>query len=236
MRELALVAILACACGGCGDARSSAAISSGASRGDLPSQQAASLQTVGADAAGEPARVAQTSDEVVVNAVPLDEPTLRQIERAYGVPVKPGRYWYDPATGVWGLEGGPSAGRIAPGLRLGGPLRADASNGDTGIFVNGRELHRLDVLAVRRCMQTAPGRYWVAQNGVGGYEGGPPLFDLNVLCRAAASRGGMQCQDGGGGQYNCGRSDTRTGVSGVIGEGGGQAGIYTDQGLVMTPN
>lgn len=236
MRELALVVTLACACGGCGDARPSAAASSGASRGDLPSPQAASVQIIGDDAAREPARGVQTADEVVVNSVPLDDATLKQIERAYGVPVKPGRYWYDQATGVWGLEGGPSAGRIAPGLRLGGPLRADASKGDTGIFVNGRELHRLEVLAVSRCMQTVPGRYWVAQNGVGGYEGGPPLFDLNVLCRAAASRGGMQCQDGGGGQYNCGRSDTRTGVNGVIGEGGGQAGIYTDQGLVMTPN
>jgi len=72
MRELALVVTLACACGGCGDGRSSAAISSGASRGDLPSQQAASSQIIGADSGGEPARAVQTSDEVVVNAVPFN--------------------------------------------------------------------------------------------------------------------------------------------------------------------
>jgi hypothetical protein len=205
-------------------------------RDEVTREQATPVQVVGDDADRPPARAAQASADVVVNAVPLDEATRQQIERAYGVPIKPGRYWYDAATGVWGLEGGPSAGRIAPGLRLGGALRADASGGNTGIFVNGRELHQLDVLAVSRCVQTLPGRYWVAQNGIGGYEGGPPLFDLNVLCGSAASSGGMRCEDGGGGQYNCGRSDTRTGVSGVIGEGGGQAGVYTDQGLVMTPN
>ena len=155
----------------------------------------------------------------------------------YGVPIKPGRYWYDMVSGVWGHEDGPSAGQIRPGHRLGGPLRADASQGKTGIFVNGRELHRLDVQAVQRCMQTIPGRYWVLYNGVGGYEGGPPLFDLNALCAAASGGGGgTQCENYGGGQYNCARSGTRTGPSGVIGEGGGRAGVYTAGGLVMTPN
>jgi hypothetical protein len=194
------------------------------------------VQTLGDNRVQTPPRAAEREGEVVVNAVPLDEATRQQIERAYGVPIRPGRYWYDQMTGVWGVEGGPSAGRVAPGLRLGGSLRADASRGDTGVFVNGRELHQLDVQAVRRCTQTVPGRYWVAANGIGGYEGGPPLFDLNVLCAAAAKSAGMQCEDYGNGQFNCGRSGSGTGVTGIIGEGGGQAGIFTDKGLIMTPN
>jgi hypothetical protein len=121
-------------------------------------------------------------------------------------------------------------------LRLGGALREDASNGNTGVIVNGRELHQLDVAALQRCVQTIPGRYWVHANGIGGYEGGPAMFDLNALCSAARGAGGMPCQDYGNGQFNCGRSDTLTGVYGIIGEGGGQAGIFTDQGLIMTPN
>ena len=185
-----------------------------------------------------PVRAAATSD-VVVNAVRLDDATLLQLERAYGVPIRPGRYWYDPVSGVWGMEGGPAAGLIQPGLRLGGPLRADASRGNTSIFVNGRQLHLLDVLALQRCVVTIPGRYWVGPDGVGGFEGGPPFFDLNALCAAPSGGGGSngsQCQNYGGGQFNCGSSGTRTGAYGVIGEGGGQAGVYTDHGLVMTPN
>lgn len=181
-----------------------------------------------------PARAA----DVIVNGVRLDDATVAQLEAAYRTPIRPGRYWYDPISGVWGFEGGPSAGQIMPMLRLGGPLRPDASKGDTGVFINGRELHRLDVMALQRCVPTYPGRYWVRSDGVGGLEGYPPSFDLNALCAAAAraAGGAMQCESYGGGQYNCGRADTRTGVTGVIGEGGGRAGVYTDRGLIMTPN
>ena len=180
----------------------------------------------------------EASTEVVVNGEPLDDATLRQLEDLYKVKVKPGRYWYDPVSGSWGNEGGPTAGLMAPGHRLGGTLRIDASNGDTGVIVNGRELHQLDVLALRRCVQTIPGRYWVGANGIGGYEGGPAFFDLNAMCNAARGGGGgnTQCENYGAGQFNCTQSGTRTGAYGVIGEGGGQAGVYTDQGLIMTPN
>jgi hypothetical protein len=36
----------------------------------------------------------------------------------------------------------------------------------------GRELHELDVAALRRCVTVIPGRYWVLANGVGGPENG----------------------------------------------------------------
>ena len=79
------------------------------------------------------------------NRVRLEDRTRMALERTYGVPVAAGRYWYDAFSGVWGMEGGPAQGQIHPGLQLGGPLRADASGGDTGVFVNGRQLHRLEV-------------------------------------------------------------------------------------------
>ena len=181
------------------------------------------------------------ADDVFVNGVRLDDATIGALEDAYGVDVTPARYWYDPVSGVWGLEGGPGLGQIHPGLRLGGPLRANASNGDTGVFVNGRQLHRLDVAALLRCTPVYPGRYWIAANGVGGYEGGPPMFNLAVLCANAAraaggGRGGgssTQCEDYGNGQFNC--SNSNTGI-GMIGEGGGRGAVFIDGKVIMTPN
>jgi hypothetical protein len=179
--------------------------------------------------------VALAADVVVVNRVQLEAGVRQAMEQSYQVPIRPGRYWYDPVSGAWGQEGGPAAGQIHPGLRLGGPLRADASNGRTGVFVNGRQLHALDVAALQRCVPVVPGRYWVLANGVGGHEGGPATFNLAVLCasRGAGGGSGTQCQDHGNGQFNC--SNPRTGI-GVIGEGGGKAGIFVDGKVISTPN
>ena len=41
--------------------------------------------------------------DVVVNGVPLEDSTRQALESGYGVPIQPGRYWYDPVSGVWGL-------------------------------------------------------------------------------------------------------------------------------------
>lgn len=175
-----------------------------------------------------------SADEVVVNGVRLDTGTKDALETAYGVRVPPARYWYDPVSGVWGLEGGPAQGQIHPGLRLGGPLRADASNGDTGVFVNGRQLHRLEVAALQRCTPVYRGRYWIIANGIGGVEGMPPSFNLAVLCGNAAGGGSStQCEDYGNGQFNC--SNQRSGI-GMISEGGGQGAVFVDGKVIMTPN
>ncbi|MFO1198348.1 MAG: hypothetical protein U1E86_15385 [Burkholderiaceae bacterium] len=185
-------------------------------------------------AAALPFLAAAAPAEVTVNGTVLDARTLQALEKGYQSRVPPGRYWYDAVSGAWGLEGGPAAGQILPGLPLGGPLRADASRGRTGVFVNGRELHSLDVAALRRCVQVVPGRYWVQANGVGGYENAPPSFDLAALCGArGGGRGGTQCDNYGNGQFNC--SNSRTGI-GMIGEGGGRGGVFVDGKVIMTPN
>src|SRR5215813_3836000 len=122
--------------------------------------------------------------QVVVNGVALKSEQIDFLQSQYAVRVLPGRYWYDRVSGGWGFEGGPMLGQIYPGLGLGGPLRADASRGNTGVFVNGRELHLNDVIALRRCTPVYRGRYWVNAQGIGGVEGGPPIFNLVVLCNA----------------------------------------------------
>lgn len=125
--------------------------------------------------------------DVVVNGVPLEESARKSFEQKYGVPIKPGRYWYDNVSGVSGREGGPGAGQIHAGLQLGGPLRRNASKGHTGVIVNGREFHALDVAALQRCLVVVPGRYWVLANGVGGVEGGPPQL-ISLPCAAVDRR------------------------------------------------
>jgi hypothetical protein len=172
--------------------------------------------------------------DVVVNGVPLDDSMRQTLERGYSVPIKPGRYWYDAVSGVWGMEGGPGAGQILAGLKLGGPLRRDASKGKTGVIVNGRELHKRDVEALQRCLAVVPGRYWVLANGLGGPEGGPPQFNLAALCGAKSGGGSStKCEDYGNGQFNC--SNQRTSI-GMIGEGGGKGAVFIDGKVIMTPN
>jgi hypothetical protein len=175
---------------------------------------------------------------VSVNRVALDDATVQALERAYRTPVRPGDYWYDPVSGVWGFDGGPALGQIHPGLRLGGPLRADASRGRSGVFVNQRELHALDVAALQRCVVVIPGRYWVLANGIGGHEGRAAEFNLAALCGGGQSGGGQSggggnCQDYGGGRFSC--SNPRTGI-GVIGEGTGGGGVFIDGKVISTPN
>jgi hypothetical protein len=173
--------------------------------------------------------------DVIVNGVTLEAKVRQSLERGYGVPIKPGRYWYDSVSGVWGVEGGPAAGQIHPGLRLGGELQRDASKGRSGVIVNGRELHALDVAALQRCLTVIPGRYWVLANGVGGAEGGPAQFNLALLCGGQARGAGesTRCENYGGGQFNC--SNPRTGI-GMIGEGGGRGAVFVDGKVIMTPN
>ncbi len=132
---------------------------------------------------------------MIVNGKPLTEVQLARLRQSVGVPadspIPAGRYWYDRISGLWGKKGGPTQGQILPGLDLGGPLRADASGGGTGVLINGREIHKDEVTYLRNLYGTVnPGRYWLNAQGIGGYEGGPPLFDLSAAAAASAGTGG----------------------------------------------
>lgn len=126
---------------------------------------------------------AAQSSTVVVNAVALSRETLFALQQLYPVPIQPGRYWYDPVSGAYGVEGGPISGQMSPGLRLGGPLRADASRGTSRVFINGRQLTVGEKAYIEQACRTAvaPARYWVNAHGLGGFEGLPATFNL-ALC------------------------------------------------------
>lgn len=127
---------------------------------------------------------------ISINGVVLTISEIRAIEQQYGVQLADGQYWYDRKCGAWGVEGGPTAGFVMPGIAVGGPLRPDASGGNTNVFINGRELHNVDVLGLQQLGPVLPGRYWVDSLWNCGFEGGLPLFNLAQLMRAQSTRNG----------------------------------------------
>ena len=131
------------------------------------------------EAAAAPAR------DIHFNGGPLDGAgwqTLHQLEAHIGA-VPAGRYWYDAASGGAGVWGGPAAAYLGPGLRLGGRLPATASGGGdgrlTGVFVNGRVLHPVDVAGLRQVLgNVEAGRWWGTRPATSAEEGGPMAFNF----------------------------------------------------------
>ena len=132
------------------------------------------------------------SHSVIINGRRLSDQDIETLTKTFQVQVRDGNYWYDRMSGAWGQQGGPTAGFIMAGLNLGGPLREDASHGDTGVFINGRQLHRVDVT---RLMQIGPvykGRCWMDAQGNIGLEGQPAFGNLWVAVAQMHGGGGKK--------------------------------------------
>ena len=171
-----------------------------------------------------------SAQDVYVNGEPVSQQQIRAVQERMGVPeaapIPAGRYWYDPISGLWGMEGGPMLGQILPDLELGGQLRAGASGGGTGVFFNGRELHPQEAAYLQGLFgYVIPGRYWLNWQGIGGVEGGPPLF--NLVAAAAQAGGGA----GGYGGYT-----RRTPFGSVGGDGNCSYFMSPDGSSVMNCN
>lgn len=138
------------------------------------------------------AEAAGGGGKVFINGKALDRVTLEQLQQLYPLPIPPGRYWYDPVSGAYGVEGKPVTGQMLPGLALGGALRANASRGTSGVFINGRQLTFGEKAYIEQACQTPvmPARYWVNAQGLGGYEGGPASFNLGQCGPAVGQRNG----------------------------------------------
>ena len=146
---------------------------------------------------------------VIINGLVLDAPTLAALAGTYGVEPVPGSYWYDAMSGMFGAVGQPAAGFMLPGHQL-GLLSSNASNGRTGVFVNGRNLPRQEVSYLTALYQTPvlPGRYWLDGHGNVGYEGNPiPMVNLVQLATAASGGGGGSAGGGSGGGGGGGGGD-----------------------------
>ena len=127
--------------------------------------------------------------EVIINDTSLKHEEIVQLAALFGGQVFAGDYWYDRLTGAWGLKCGPAMGIGVAGLGFGGELKADASCGKTGVFVNGRELHEKDLARLQSLSgYIAPARYWMDAQLNLGLEGRPALLNFSLLA-AQRNRG-----------------------------------------------
>jgi hypothetical protein len=130
------------------------------------------------------------SRRVFVNGVQLRDDQITFLEQKYNAQMRDGNYWYDRMCGAWGVMGGPVLCTLEPNHDIGGKLQPGASNGNTGVFINGRELHYLDIALLQRVVpMIIPGRWWLDVYGNFGNEGGPMLGNLWAMAKHQGSSG-----------------------------------------------
>lgn len=86
---------------------------------------------------------ATAASPIVVNGTAWDDRTKQQAARYFGQPPASGQWWYDAKSGLFGAVGHGTQGVLKPGFRA-APLARNVSNGDTAVFVNGREITRAE--------------------------------------------------------------------------------------------
>lgn len=144
---------------------------------------------------------ASRKEKVVINGNALSISQINELEVIYSVKPMPGNYWYDPISGLYGVIGFSAYGFMHAGHDF-GDLDANASNGDSNVFVNGRQLPQLEWLVWSQLLGyiIEPGRYWLDADGNAGYEGNlTPMENLYQAARrnAAAQQNTYSVRDGG---------------------------------------
>jgi len=159
---------------------------------------------------------------VIINGKELSSEQLSQLEKIYQVEAQAGSYWYDAKSGMYGVVGQPAYGFMYPNHEL-GELARNASHGNTGVIVNGRELPQAEWVVWSQVLGywIQAGSYWFDAQGNAGYEGNPtPVVNLYL----AASQNGYQGNSGGGDnfwstRFSAGNSSGGTGYVSLPGGG-----------------
>ncbi|KAK6121390.1 hypothetical protein DH2020_044872 [Rehmannia glutinosa] len=132
---------------------------------------------------------------ICVNDKPLSIEELVLLQSCSNPPKKlrPGKYWYDKVSGFWGKvrtlfhldslvklifgsikqEGEKPCQIISPQLAIGYQIRQDASNGDTNVMINNREITKAELWMLQAAGIHCEGNphFWVTADGSYQHEG-----------------------------------------------------------------
>lgn len=154
----------------------------GASKTTNPRTDSNARQSQPADAQPNPSR----GTGVFINQYEITQQQWTALKNLYGA-APPGYYWYDTRSGLYGKVGFEAAGYINPGLDF-GRLAPNASNGNSGIFINGREINMIEAMFFQRiCGGIFQGRWWLdGETGNVGMEGMPiPMANVTTALQQA---------------------------------------------------
>ena len=140
-----------------------------------------------------PASAQADRTQTIINGKAMTAEQRAEFTRTYGTRPLGGNFWYDPTSGLWGVVGREAFGVLQPGLPF-GAVSPTASAGNTGVFINGRQINPTEALYIKSLLGSVlPGRWWLeGRSGNFGLEGNQvPVGNLFAIARSAAqSRGG----------------------------------------------